>query len=241
MGLWDTAPSFNNPPNFNDLASVQKYLKENINKIARSLQEIDFVINGNMDSRNTREIGGYNVDLTELKSKNGTVGISSYNDPDPDVDDVRFWAGDVDKNAAPWKVTEEGKMYATGAEISTSDGYPKVVIDPNGNLIGAYLDADRYVTITPSYLGSPSIYFQSLLNSFIFSCNDTMSSIDSNKNVFITSTGDITLDQGTGKNINLRDFNSLFFTSPGTSLGDILGDIYDNLADLSDRITALGG
>lgn len=235
MGLWDTAPSFNNPPSFNDLESVQKYLKDNINKIARSLQEIDFVINGNMDSRNTREIGGYNVDLTELKSKNGTVGISSYNDPDPDVDDVRFWAGNADKNAAPWKVTEAGKMYATGAFISSSSGYPRIEMDPVNNIFIVRYDADNYATLSAAFGGAPAITFVSPFNTTVITSDSTEASIVTDGDLSIRSNaGDIKNYVSPGKSFVYDDFYTIYSNFDGTSLGAIL-------QSLSDRITALGG
>lgn len=159
MGIWQS-PKISAPPNTDNVQELQKYVKQLANTVAMMAKDLDFTINGNMDSRNTREIGGYNVDLTELKSKNGTVGISSYNDPDPSVDDVRFWAGNVDKNTAPWKVTEAGKMYATGAEISTKNGYPRIVIDPEGNFIGVEYDADNFIRFEPDISGSPVIRFR---------------------------------------------------------------------------------
>jgi hypothetical protein len=160
MGLWDTAPSFNNPPNFNDLEEVKKYLKDNINKIARSFQDIDSIINGYISSANVREIAGYIVDQTDLASKDKAVGLSSKRDPDPTVDDLRIWAGDADRDQAAFRVYESGYVVLSKFLMqSLANAYPRVEMDSEGNLFKAYFNANTYVSITPDYGGAPAIEF----------------------------------------------------------------------------------
>lgn len=114
-------------------------------------------INGYINSKNIFEAGGWRVGRTELASKDKDVGMSTE---DTAADDVRFWAGSTTKETAPWNVTKSGKMTATGALIQSSDGYPKVVIDPATDLIAVYFDANTYIRIFPNYLGdTPVIEF----------------------------------------------------------------------------------
>lgn len=153
------APKINNVPNTNDVATLRQYVKELANAVALMSKDLDFIVNGQIDSGNVREIGGYNVDKTDLKSKDGTVGISSYSAGDETIDDTRFWAGSADKDTAPWRVTRKGVMNSTGARIASKDGYPRVEMDPENNLFVAYFDADNYIRIVADFGGAPAIEF----------------------------------------------------------------------------------
>ena len=85
------------------------------NLVGRLIKEVEFLTNGNIDSHNTREIGGYIVGLTSLKSKNGVVGLSSEI---TGGDDIRIWAGSVVPEAAPYRVYESGRLVATNGEFT---------------------------------------------------------------------------------------------------------------------------
>lgn len=190
-----------------------------------------------VDSQNIQEVGGWRATPDQLASKDGDVGMSTEDTP---ADDVRLWAGSTNKNTAPWRVTEAGKMFATGVTIrvdlnsgkyiqidangmriyngsintfeadangevtakaitlrndltggayiqidtngivinngsfntfvadddgkvtataitlQTAAGYPKVLMDPNGNLLGAYYDANNYIKLEPDDTGIPA-------------------------------------------------------------------------------------
>lgn len=155
MGLWSDAPTRMKaftPAKTLDEANEQ--IKDLQNTLAIMAKNVANIINGRIDSRNTREIGGWLVDLTELQSKDKDVGMSTL---DTGADDVRFWAGGTDMNTAPWRVYESGKGVATGWTVQSTDGtYPYVVIDPVGDLIGAYMSANQYIRILPFWGGTSS-------------------------------------------------------------------------------------
>jgi hypothetical protein len=157
MGLWDNVPTFNNPPKFDNVDDANAYIKSLVGKIAIGFNEISAVLNGGVDSRNTREIGGWKVNLTELVSKAGDVGMSTAHTA---ADDVRLWAGSTDKDTAPWRVYESGKMVATSALIESDSNYPKVVLDPNGDLIGAYTSATTSIVIHAFNGGTGAPYLE---------------------------------------------------------------------------------
>lgn len=117
-----------------------------------AIEEMEHRVNGFLQSSNIQEVGGWRVNQTDLKSKDGDVGLST--EDTGSGDDVRLWAGGTDKDAAPWRVAQNGKMHATGATIESSSGYPKIVIDPSGQLFAAYTDSDTYVAVTPDVLGN---------------------------------------------------------------------------------------
>jgi len=84
------------------------------NIVAILIKEVDF-LQTSLDSKNVREIAGYNVSQTTLQSRNGVVGLSSAKSGG---DDVRIWAGDTDQAVAAFQVYESGKMVASNAEIT---------------------------------------------------------------------------------------------------------------------------
>lgn len=125
-----------------DVVSLEQ-LCEEVAKLQRTLK---YLLEGNLDSENTREIGGWRISKDEMVSKDGDVGMSTE---DTAGDDIRFWAGGTNKETAPWRVPKSGKMHATGAVIESASGYPKVVLDPDGNLLAAYSSPDTYIAFTP--------------------------------------------------------------------------------------------
>lgn len=133
---------------------------EIIDYIARLEKTIQWMMTGNLSSKNVREIGGWLVSQTELKSRDGTVGFSSANDA---ADPVRIWAGSTNKDAAPWRVYASGKGVLTGALIRSQNGYPYVEIDPEANLFGAFLSAGYSIRIEPFFgtTSLPSVSFYS--------------------------------------------------------------------------------
>lgn len=127
-----------------------------IDHVAKLQKMVEFLATGNISSVNAREFGGWRVGLTELQSRAGDVGMSTANDAE---DPVRLWAGSTDKNTAPWRVYQSGRGVATGWKIQSKDGeYPNVVLDPDGDLIAAYLDEFNYLAISPSFGGVPGMY-----------------------------------------------------------------------------------
>lgn len=147
--------------------------KQLANLVAELIDDISFIMNGNIDSRNTREIGGYTVGLHELMSKSGEVGLSSI---ETAADDIRIWAGSSIPEAAPFRVYESGRMEATngyftgdivgslitGGTIQTTppNTYPRIELSSAENLLTAESSPFQSVTINASYMGgSPAIFF----------------------------------------------------------------------------------
>jgi hypothetical protein len=238
MGLWDTSPSFNNPPTFNDLNEVQKYLKDNINKIARSFQDIDSIINGYISSANVREIAGYNVNQTDLSSKDKAVGLSSKRDPDPDVDDLRIWAGDADRPLAAFRVYESGYVVMSKFLMqSLVDEYPRIEMDSEGNLFTAKSSAEHYLAIDPDYAGTPALkwVFAGVERGGLNDVTGIMELLGigglilnvSGGDLDMAVTGDIDINPtGTAK---LASWYKLLNVSSGRTLGDDISEIFDRL------------
>jgi type V secretory pathway adhesin AidA len=52
-----------------------------------------------------------------------------------------------------------GAVTMTSATIQSASGYPKVVIDPNNDLFGAFNTANDYIAVEADYGGAPSLNF----------------------------------------------------------------------------------
>lgn len=109
-------PQIPSPPDTEDVKVLREYVQQLANITAMAMKELDWLINGNISSQNTREIAGYNISSTELKHKSGIVGMSGYDASNPLA--VRFWSGNANKSIAPWRVQQNGKMYATDGEFT---------------------------------------------------------------------------------------------------------------------------
>lgn len=114
--------------------------------VGQMRQDIEWLMQGRISSKNIREVGGYNVNQTDLVSKDGNVGLSSANDS---ADPIRMFAGSSLKDFAPWRVTQSGKMFATGATIESQGSYPKISLDPSGNVLGVYSSPTVYLSFNP--------------------------------------------------------------------------------------------
>lgn len=201
-----------------------KNLSEVSEAFALLQKQFRFLQNKGIDSENAREIGGWLIDEESLSSTDGDVGMSTE---DTTADDVRFFAGGVDKNTAPWRVSKSGKMVATGALIQSKDGtYPQVKMDPSGDLFGAYKDASNYIEIDADYLGSPviNIYQNGTLRGQIASATLNMLIAATTDLRLESSAGDVTVAPGIGKYLRVGTFARIFGTSEGKDLLTVLGE-----------------
>lgn len=145
MGLWE-APKVTNDTDIKGLKNLVQML----------INELDFVINGNLSSGNVREIGGYQVGSDYLRSKNGLVGLSSAK-LGGSLDDVRIWAGSADMANAPFRVYNSGKAVLSNIEITGGTISWGAVNAPTASDTGAAtLNDPRFsqLAATGAYLGA---------------------------------------------------------------------------------------
>jgi hypothetical protein len=137
-------PSFNRP-------TGNESVSELADMVAQLQKQVEFLMTGNLSSKNVREIGGWLVDDDRFSSADEDVGMSTA---DTGGDDVRIWAGGTDPENAPSYIRKSGKGKFTGVTIESNAGYPKIVMDPNGQLFAAYTAADKYVGVATDVLGN---------------------------------------------------------------------------------------
>lgn len=128
-------------PSFSDLAAKVNTLVNEMTNLLLSLDSInvvsltaDHVDTGTLDAgkvtvKSDLNAGAYIlIDGSGLTINNGAVDVLK---------------ADID-----------GHVVMTSAVIQSSTGYPKVVMDPTGQLFAAHTTVDTYVGITPDYLGN---------------------------------------------------------------------------------------
>lgn len=153
--------------------SVDEYLSYLANLYAMNQDELVSLLEGRLSSINIREIAGFLVDLLTLKHKSGLVGMSAEDPNNPDA--VRFWAGDADKETAPYRVTQKGAMHAVdafitglitgstiiGSEIKTSEtAFPRMEFSSLETFFKAFGSATKSIEISVSTTGTPGLFFK---------------------------------------------------------------------------------
>ncbi|MFS8215613.1 hypothetical protein [Paenibacillus sp. S29] len=197
---------------------------------ARVVKELEFIVNGAIDSKNVREIGGYNVNKTELQSKDGAVGLSSAR---TDEDDLRIWAGDPDRAKAAFKVFESGLVTLTKFLLSSTDGaYPKIEMGSEGNILAAFSSADHYIAIDPNYAGTPALkwIFNGTPRGGLNDVSGTMELFGVGGLVINVTGGD--LDMAVSEKVNFENWNRLYNRSTSRTLQQDLSEIFDRLEAL---------
>lgn len=104
-----------------DTATLVKYINMLGDQVAELQKQLEYSLNGNLDSTNAREFGGWQIGMVDMQAKSGTVGFSSFETPadvNPGADDLRIWAGSSDRNSAPFRVYESGRLVATDGNFT---------------------------------------------------------------------------------------------------------------------------
>jgi hypothetical protein len=118
-------------------------LEELRDYVAVLKKTLDYYLNGNITSANASEIGGFLIQDTRIVSAKGNVGMSSN---ETGANDVRFWAGDTTPTAAPFRVYEDGTIFAKNITDYIDDkvetGIDQAVEDSKG-----YVDETSAATL----------------------------------------------------------------------------------------------
>ncbi|QYK61861.1 hypothetical protein [Paenibacillus sp. S25] len=196
---------------------------------ARVVKELEFIVNGAIDSKNVREIGGYNVNKTELQSKDGAVGLSSAR---TDEDDLRIWAGDPDRAKAAFKVFESGLVTLTKFLLSSTDGaFPKIEMGSEGNILAAFSSADHYIAIDPNYAGTPALkwIFNGTSRGGINDVTGLIELFGVGGLLLRVIGGDLDI---TADKVKFENWNRLYNRSTSRTLQQDLSEIFDRLEAL---------
>lgn len=193
-------PSIGDDPTIEDVVDAFERLRK----------ELTWLLDKNIDTKNTREIAGWLIRPDKIVSNDGDVGMATT---DTAGDDVRFFAG---PNGDVWfyYVTKSGKLYATdafitgriegsvivGSEIMTDDVgvYPRSEMSSSANQIAVYQSATNYTKLSPDAFGStPGFTFVngSSVQAFIYLLSTTLA--------ILTPAGSADIQLSSGKDLRL--------------------------------------
>lgn len=242
MGIQDVAPSFRNPPTFQDLEEVKAYLKDNINKIARSLQDIDFMINGTLDVKNIRADG---IEARNIKAEAITTdkliagAVTTDKITAGAVTAEKITVGELSAISANLGHIVAGLIESIeiyGSYIATRrNAYPRCEMSATGNVLAAYTDGNNYIAVNPNYAGVPSLDFK--LNG-----SDRLKLNVSSGAPEVTSLGSMDIMSYGGDirmspsgSVTFDNWDKLYSVGMGRTLGNELREIFDRLEALEDR------
>lgn len=217
--------------------SADEYMNYLANVLAMNQDEFLNLLEGRLSSINIREIAGFLVDLLTLKHKSGLVGMSAADPNNPDA--VRIWAGHANLLQAPFRVLQNGKLFATdalitgrvegsvivGSEIKTSEStYPRAEMSSTNKLFAAYQSAENYVKLSPDAFGStPGFTFHNGtgIDALIYLYNNIVQALS-----ISTPAGAADISISSGKDLALSGTNvnaGGIWTFTQTIHGDITG------------------
>jgi hypothetical protein len=156
----------------------------------------------NLDSLNVTRLDAGTVQVYDLNGGTGTITLTGDG---MTINNGTYNTFTVDVN---------GNVTMTSATIQSQSGYPKVVMDPSGNLFAAYVDADNYVRLTPSTGGGPGMSWTdsgSLAAYMAYAAGLIISTFGANKPMTLSPTG--TLFLSPGSNLNLQPSGNLQINS----------------------------
>lgn len=239
MGIQDVAPSFRNPPTFQDLEEVKSYLKDNINKIARSLQDIDFMINGTLDVNNIRAEG---IEARSIKAEAITTeklqagSITTEKIQAGAVVADKIDVGELSAISANLGHIVAGLIESIeiyGSYISTRrNAYPRCELSSTGNVFAAYTDSNNFIAVNPNYAGVPSLDFK--LNGadrLKINVSSGVPEITSLGSMDVMSNGGDIRMSPTGS-VTFDNWDKLYSIGIGRTLGDELREIFDRIEAL---------
>lgn len=255
-------PGYSSPggtPSFNPNGDINKQVQELTDYVAELEKTVNFHMNGNLDTANAREFGGWNIGKDALQSKLGTVGLSSLITDD---DDIRIWAGSTDVATASFRVYESGKVFTrdltaedseivggtiTGATIRTAEPgvYPRIELSNTTTILSAESDANSSMMMQALYGidSTPSLVMSNIFgDAHLTKVDDIVWLRADASSIQLSSFSDIHLDCGSSSAVYVPDWWHLKNGSNMRTLQDELTDletsIMTQVSALTTRIDA---
>ena len=141
-------PTFNGLPPFPTFDDHTQKINKLVNELRNLLLNLDTLNIAELNA-NVINAGTINANVVSIRS-DLTTGYIQIDGNGMVVNNGSFNTFTVDIN---------GNVTMTSATIQSQNGYPRVVMDPNNDLFGAYLNANNYISIQADYAGTPSLNF----------------------------------------------------------------------------------
>lgn len=235
-----------------DTPTLVKYVNSLADQVAELQKQLEYSLSGNLDSTNAREFGGWQIGMTDMQAKTGAVGFSSFETPadvDPSADDLRIWAGSANRESAPFRVYESGRMVATDGEFS-------------GDITGATMNASTIngstmnaSTINASTMNASTVNASTINSASMFSSDITGGTITGSviktdtglEHIELVAAGFHTYDGFGVERVGIYNVsNNPYLTNAATIAfmfpsGDYAGSLGTNASDESLRLEGSGG
>lgn len=204
------------------------------NMMAKAFKDMEWLLNGNVDSFNVRNIAGYKVGRNVLMHESGIVGMNGADPKNGDA--IRFWSGDADPTQASFRVTQAGILTAVAALFMSALGYPRVELNSDNNLFGAFLTATNSIEIKPNVLGSPLITFDNGTISGSIGNTTTRFWIQVTQGVMLISANN-DIEISSGSQVKYQSWSKIYSTGNGETLQNALDDLQSGI----DGVGSSGG
>lgn len=203
---------------------LKQHVKSLLNVTVMLTEELSYLLN-NLDTRNVNELnadiinaGTINANLVKIMSELSNGGYISFDGEGMKVND-----GTRDTMT----IGLDGKPKMTGAEIQSAEGYPKVVMDPEGNLFGAYSSESSYATLQALMNVNSSPQFQlwaGQSNIFMYTRTNGAYLGATNVPLRIGASNGVYFDVGTFGTVHIPSFSNFVAENTSRSLSDVLND-----------------
>lgn len=157
MAMWSDMPRIAAPPNTKDLDVLTNYVKNLADVTARMAKDLEFIINGNVDSKNIR---AESIETRNLKANSITtdkINAGAVIAEKIDVKELSAISANLGHIVAG--LIESIEIY--GSYIATrQNGYPRCEMSNEDNLFGAHSGPGRYINMVASGgQGTPQMTF----------------------------------------------------------------------------------
>lgn len=198
-------------------------MAEVIDHVALLQKTLTFMMSSNLGTTNIAEVGGWLLDDTQIIAENNTVGLSSTITA---VNDIRIWAGDSVADTAPFRVYEDGSVFASKLTMTGGSIQWSSVTKPSyaPGEVGAVADDQQSVFNTLTDNGLRRGLFLSAGELYInadYMNTGTLRSVDINVTRDITIGNNIYFNPNesfANKSLNFGGRGSLTFRSNGVTL-----------------------
>jgi hypothetical protein len=222
-------PDTNGVPPFADF----EMLKSKINELVQKYNNLLV----NLDSLNVVSLTADHIDTGTLDAGKVTVHVDYATGASITIDSNGMTINDGTKDT--FHVDINGNVVMTSATVQSAAGYPKVIMDPTGNLFAAYQSATNSLKILSNVAGAPRIS----MSDGVHSANMTLLSFFG-ATAFGISADDCNLYLLTdpGFNVVVPDWSQLYSTANAqslqTALNNLTAAINANTAAIATKATS---
>ncbi|WP_217597294.1 hypothetical protein [Cohnella sp. GbtcB17] len=208
-------------------------------QMAELTKILNFLLNGKLDSLNIRELTADKINTGTLNAGLVTVRANMEGGAYIQLDAA---GGLVINDGAQdtFHANINGLVTMVGALIQSSTGFPKVVINGEGDLIAAYMDENNSIALVPLMGGAPGLFITADGNTaFSAQVSDGVANLYAYAKPLQLGTsvlGDIYLLPEVGYRTVVRGWDEVLSSATGQTLQNTLDSLQDQIDSLSSAV-----